>query len=69
MAKQNKYEYVKVIQVHGAYGWEDVSEYYEPKNREERKAIYGDLREYNASGTGAHRLISRRNLIKPEAQC
>ena len=58
--KQNKYEYVKVIQVHTNYGWEDASEY----DDKDFKNARADLREYRASKDGLeYRLINRRNPV------
>ena len=58
--KQNKYEYVKVIQVHTNYGWEDASEY----DAKDFKNARADIREYRACGDGLeYRLINRRNPV------
>lgn len=61
--KNNKYEYVQVIQQYypGPHGWEDVSEYEKPKTREQREAIRHDLKEYRLTGYPT-RLINRRQL-------
>lgn len=58
--KQNKYNYVKVIQGNYGYGWEDVSEY----DKKEFSTVKNDLKEYRLSNTGAYRLIDRRILNK-----
>jgi hypothetical protein len=50
------------IQGNYGQGWEDVSTYSAPDYENPRKSALADLREYNLSGTGAHRLITRRAL-------
>lgn len=50
------------IQGNYGQGWEDVSTYSQPDYDNPRKSALADLREYNLSGTGAHRLITRRAL-------
>jgi len=58
--KQNKYNYVKVIQVHTMYGWEDCAEY----EKSEFGCIRSDLREYRLSSPDSYRLINRRVLVE-----
>ena len=58
----NKYVYLKVIQGFYAGYWEDLSEYVASSNREARKQIRQDLKEYRFSGDAPIRLISRREL-------
>ena len=58
--KQNKYNYVKVIQGNFGYGWEDVSEY----DKQDYLLVKNDLKEYRLSNTGAYRVINRRVLNK-----
>ena len=58
--KQNKYSYVKVIQYHGSYDWEDVSVY----DKQEFSLVRQDLKEYRLSNTGVYRVIDRRVLNK-----
>ena len=58
--KVNKYSYVKVIQGHFGYGWEDVSEY----DKQDFSLVKNDLKEYRLSNTGAYRVIDRRILNK-----
>ena len=43
--KQTKYSYVKVIQINGSYGWEDVSEY----DKQDYPLVKNDLKEYRLS--------------------
>lgn len=50
------------IQGNYGQGWEDVSTYSRPDYDNPYKSARSDLREYNLSGTGAHRLITRRAL-------
>jgi hypothetical protein len=59
MKKQNKFEYVKVIQGFFGQGWEDVSEY----TKDDFKNIKPDLKEYRISSNHTYRLINRRNKI------
>ena len=58
--KQNKYNYVKVIQGNCGCGWEDVSEY----DTQDYLLVKNDLKEYRLSNTGAYRVINRRVLNK-----
>ena len=58
--KQNKYNYVKVIQGNFGYGWEDVSEY----DKQDYPLVKNDLKEYRLSNTGVYRVINRRVLNK-----
>ena len=58
--KVNKYSYVKVIQGHFGYGWEDVSEY----DKQDFYLVKNDLKEYRLSNTGVYRVIDRRILNK-----
>lgn len=60
--KQNKYNYLVVIQGYYAtgYGWEDVSEY--DNTPQGRKDARQDIKEYRLSGPYAFRLINRREL-------
>ena len=58
--KQTKYSYVKVIQINGSYGWEDVCMY----DKQDYPLVKNDLKEYRASNTGAYRVIGRRILNK-----
>ena len=44
------------------HGWEDVSTYSRPDYENPYKSARADLKEYNLSGTGAHRLITRRAI-------
>lgn len=50
------------IQGNYGQGWEDVSTYSAPDYENPYKSAKADLKEYNLSGTGAHRLITRRAL-------
>lgn len=61
--KQRKYNYLTVIQqaYPGAYGWEDVSEYEQPKTKQAREAIRNDVKEYQRLGYPT-RVIKRREL-------
>ena len=52
-----------VIQGNYGYGWEDVSSYSKPDYENPQKSAYHDLKEYNFSGTGSHRIIKRRVKI------
>lgn len=57
--KQNKYSYVKVIQVsYDSRIWEDVCEY----DKDEYDTCRHDIKEYRESGYGQYRVISRRVL-------
>ena len=58
--KQNKYNYVKVIQGNYGYGWEDISTY----DKQEFPTVKKDLKEYRSSNTGVYRVIDRRVLNK-----
>ena len=58
--KQNKYNYVKVIQGNFGYGWEDVCEY----DKQDYPLVKNDLKEYRLSNTGVYRVINRRVLNK-----
>ena len=50
------------IQGNYGYGWEDVSTYSSPDYENPGKSAMADLKEYNISGIGAHRLVTRRVL-------
>lgn len=50
------------IQGNYGYGWEDVSTYSRPDYENPYRSALADLKEYNISGTGAHRLVKRRTL-------
>lgn len=50
------------IQGNYGQGWKDVSTYSQPDYDNPRKSALSDLKEYNLSGIGAHRLITRRAL-------
>lgn len=76
LLRQNKYNYLRVIQQHYGQGWEDVSEYPSkfngicieqsdkpsPKGRKE-SLLSHDLREYRFTKYPT-RVISRKELIK-----
>ncbi len=53
---------VKVIQQHYGHGWEDVSEYENPKTKEDRALISHDIKEYRLMGYPT-RLITRRVVV------
>ena len=59
-AKQNKYNYIKVIQGNFGHGWEDVCEY----DKQDFSLVKNDLKEYRLSNTGVYRVIDRRILNK-----
>jgi len=67
MAKQNKYNYLKVIQQHFGEGctWEDVSEYEADSQgfAKDRKLLMHDVKEYRLTGY-ATRIIFRKELNK-----
>lgn len=71
--RKNKYNYLAVIQCNTCQGWEDVSkhetnsagvskEHVITKEGKKISIVKADLKEYNASNTGAHRLIYRKEL-------
>ena len=73
--RKNKYNYLAVIKCSTIYGWEDVSKYEVnssgvskehviTKEGKKISIVKADLKEYNASNTGAHRLIYRKELNK-----
>lgn len=51
-----------VIQGSYGFGWEDVSTYNPCDYEKPYQSAKADLKEYNASGTGSHRIITRRSL-------
>jgi hypothetical protein len=57
--RTNKFTYLHVIQGNYGYGWEDVDQ------SESYRETRANLKEYHASGTGAHRMIQRRELNEP----
>lgn len=64
MAKQLKYNYIKVIQQsYGYCGWEDVSEYEATSSgiTKDRKLLLSDLKEYKLLGYPT-RVIFRKEL-------
>lgn len=56
-----RYQYIKVIQQHYGFGWEDVSEYESTSNgiAKDRQLLNHDLKEYRLTGY-ATRVIFRR---------
>ena len=63
---QNK-ELVYIIQGNYGNGWEDVSFYpcgiRRKKEKEQLESVKHDLKEYNLSGFGPHRVIKRYESI------
>lgn len=60
MAKQNKYNYFKVIQGNYGCGWEDLC-MYDTADHEEMATLRHDIKEYrSAEPQYAHRVVSRR---------
>lgn len=63
--RNNKYNYLYVIQGNFGYGWEDESEY--DKKEYSRHDVQKDLKEYRlACPQGSHRIIERRELNKED---
>ena len=60
--KQNKYNYLWVIQGYYGYGWEDLSEY--DKKEYKYSEVRHDLKEYRIADSAPKRLIERRELNK-----
>ena len=58
----NKYNYLKVIQMSGPYGWEDVDEF----DLQEETEISNALKEYRMYEQYTYRLIARREIRETE---
>ena len=64
----NKYNYLKVLQGHYHYGWEDIHEV-SSKNRIECIHLREDFHAYRENAPEyAYRIITRRELISQEDQ-
>ena len=58
MERQNKYNYLWVIQGYYGYGWEDLSEY--NKKEDSYSLVKHDFREYCIADSYPKRIVNRR---------
>jgi len=56
MKKENKYNYLYVLQGSYSYGFEDLT------TSENKREIMNDLRDYRENEGGAYRIVKRREL-------